>query len=159
MALVAPLVVGSGTSWFVFCIAAVALALDGFDGWLARRQGNASSFGARFDMEVDSLLALVLAVSAALGSGTGAAAILLGLPRYIFAAAGWAFPWMCRDVPARYSRKVVCVLQLGALIALQAPVLPDGVALVLVPVVIALLTASFAMDVAWLWRHRACAKH
>jgi phosphatidylglycerophosphate synthase len=157
-ALVAPLVASSGTSWFVFGIATIALTLDGFDGWLARRQGKASNFGARFDMEVDSLLALLLALSAALGSGAGVAAILLGLPRYIFAAAGWAFPFMRRDVPERFSRKVVCVLQLGALIALQAPILPDGVALVLVPVVTALLAASFAVDVAWLWRRRSCSQ-
>ena len=39
-------------------------ALDGVDGWLARRSGIASAFGARFDMEIDALLILVLAVLA-----------------------------------------------------------------------------------------------
>jgi phosphatidylglycerophosphate synthase len=156
MVLVAPLVAGSGASWFVFGVATIALTLDGFDGWLARRHGKASTFGARFDMEVDSVLALILAASAALGSGAGAAAILLGLPRYIFAAAAWAFPWMRREVPERLSRKCVCVLQLGALIALQAPILPDSVATILVPVVAGGLAVSFAVDVVWLWRRRAC---
>ena len=33
----------------------VALSLDGVDGWLARREGLVSAFGARFDMEVDAL--------------------------------------------------------------------------------------------------------
>ena len=37
------------------------LALDGLDGWAARRQGLVSAFGARFDMEVDALLILALA--------------------------------------------------------------------------------------------------
>jgi hypothetical protein len=99
-------------------------------------------------------LALILALSAATGSGAGAVAILLGLPRYIFAAALWFFPWMRRDVPERFSRKVVCVVQLGALIALQAPILPirrpwpgaNGVAV---------FAWSFAVDLAWLWRRRA----
>jgi len=40
------------------------LVLDGLDGWLARRAGLASPFGAHFDMEVDALL--VLTVSAEL---------------------------------------------------------------------------------------------
>ena len=88
-ALVAPLLAGAGASWAVFAVAVIALSLDGFDGWLARRQGYVSDFGARFDMEVDSMLALVLATSAAIASGAGAIAILLGLPRYLFAVAGW----------------------------------------------------------------------
>lgn len=50
-ALVAPLVSGSGAQWGVLMVAAVALALDGVDGWLARRQHLVSQFGARFDME------------------------------------------------------------------------------------------------------------
>jgi hypothetical protein len=52
--LVAPLISGAQPSWAVFAVAVVALGLDGFDGWLARRQGYVSDFGARFDMEVDS---------------------------------------------------------------------------------------------------------
>lgn len=155
MALVAPLASGGGTSWFVFVVATVALTLDGVDGWFARRQGYASEFGARFDMEVDSLLAFILALNAALAGGAGTAAIVLGLPRYIFVAAAWAAPWMRRNVPERFSRKVVCVAQLGALIALQAPILPGGIAQALVPAVAALLVWSFARDVAWLWRRRA----
>jgi phosphatidylglycerophosphate synthase len=153
--LVAPLVAGASPSWIVFTVATVALMFDGVDGWLARRHGHISAFGARFDMEVDSALALILALSAAMISGAGAVAILLGLPRYIFAAALWFFPWMRRDVPERFSRKVVCVVQLGALIALQAPILPDPVAVALVPTVIAVIAWSFAVDLAWLWRRRA----
>ncbi|MEM7753800.1 MAG: CDP-alcohol phosphatidyltransferase family protein, partial [Pseudomonadota bacterium] len=36
--LVAPLLAGVGPSWAFFALAAVALSLDGIDGWLARRQ-------------------------------------------------------------------------------------------------------------------------
>lgn len=155
MALVASLLAGGGASWAVFAVAVIALVLDGFDGWLARRQGLVSDFGARFDMEVDSALALVLAVSAALASGAGTLAILLGLPRYLFAIAAWRLTWMRRELPERQSRKVVCVLQLGALIALQAPILPAPLAMALVPLVAAALAWSFALDLAWLWRRRA----
>jgi phosphatidylglycerophosphate synthase len=152
--LVAPLISGAQPSWAVFAVAVVALGLDGFDGWLARRQGYVSDFGARFDMEVDSLLALVLSASAAVVSGLGPVAILLGLPRYAFAAAAWRLPWMHRPLPPRFSRKVVCVLQLGALIALQAPILPVGLAVALVSLAAAALAWSFAVDIAWLWRRR-----
>src|SRR5262245_48079916 len=43
-------------------LAVVALVLDGVDGWIARRTGTVSEFGARFDMEVDAFLILVLSV-------------------------------------------------------------------------------------------------
>lgn len=154
-ALAAPLLAGGGASWPVFAVASVALALDGVDGWLARRQGLASEFGARFDMEVDAALALLLAVNAVAGSEAGALALLLGLPRYVFAAAAAVLPWLRGDLPERLSRKGVCVLQLGVLIALQAPILPGGAAMLLVPLAAGALAWSFAVDVLWLGRRRA----
>src|ERR1700755_3267841 len=41
-------------------IAGVVAALYGLDGYLARRTGMASAFGARFDMETDAAFLLVL---------------------------------------------------------------------------------------------------
>lgn len=154
-ALVAALLSGVGPSWAVFAVAAIALSLDGLDGWLARRQGLASEFGARFDMEVDSAFALVLALNAAVGPDTGWAVVVLGLPRYLFGAAGYALPWIRRDLPARFSRKTVCVLQLAVLIVLQVPVTLPLLTTVLVPLVAGLLVWSFVKDAMWLWRHRA----
>jgi phosphatidylglycerophosphate synthase len=153
-ALIAPLVAGSGPSWTIFAVAAIALSLDGIDGWLARRQGYTSAFGARFDMEVDSALARVLALSAAVTTGLGLFAVVLGVPRYAFGVARLALPWMRRDLPDRFSRKVACVVQLAALIALQLPVLPAWVALPVAALATAVLGASFASDVVWLWRRR-----
>lgn len=152
--LLAPLVAGAGLSWAIFAIAAVALSFDGFDGWLARRHGRVSEFGARFDMEVDSVLAIILALNAAIFGPAGAVAILLGLPRYVFGAAAWVFPWICGALPPRFSRKVVCVVQLAVLIALQAPILPVGLAMALVITAAAALAWSFALDLRWLRRHR-----
>ena len=51
----------SAVLWGVTVAAIAALALDGVDGPLARASGLASAFGARYDMEIDALLALVLA--------------------------------------------------------------------------------------------------
>ena len=50
---------GSRVVAWVFIVAAVS---DVLDGWLARRHGTAADFGARFDMETDALLILLLSV-------------------------------------------------------------------------------------------------
>ena len=44
-------------------IASAAIMLDGADCWAARRQGLASVFGARFDIEVDAFAISVLAIA------------------------------------------------------------------------------------------------
>ena len=153
-ALIVPLVSGQGPGWGIFAVAVTALSLDGFDGWLARRQGLASGFGARFDMEEDSVLALVLALLAWSGGAAGWVVIVLGLPRYLFALAALALPWLRRPVPDVMSRKAVCVLQLGTLIALQAPFLPGTIGMALVVASAVALAWSFGRDVSWLWRAR-----
>lgn len=153
-ALLAPLIAGSAPSWTFFAIATLALTLDGIDGWLARRQNLVSEFGARFDVEVDSLLALVLALNAAFNADVGLAVILLGLPRYAFAVATFAFPWLRGPLPERFSRKVICVVQLATLILLQAPAFPHVIASLLTPVAAIALAWSFAVDILHLWRSR-----
>ena len=49
-------------AWGVVVLATVAALLDAVDGWLARREQIASAFGARFDMETDAFLILVLSL-------------------------------------------------------------------------------------------------
>ncbi len=153
--LVSPGAHSVATQWAVFAIATVALALDGVDGWLARREGRVSSFGARFDMEVDSVLALILALNVWAAGTAGVLVLVIGLPRYVFLAASVALPWLNRALPDRFSRKAVCVLQVGALILLQLPILPYVAAMALIALVAAALLWSFGRDVVWLWRHRA----
>jgi phosphatidylglycerophosphate synthase len=151
--LVGLLVAGDPRPYVVIGIAVVALSLDGVDGRLARRQGLASRFGAGFDMEVDSLFGLVLAALAASGPA-GPLALLLGLPRYVFGAAAAVAPWLDGPLPERFSRKVVCVVQLIALIVLQLPWLPVWSAVGLTIVAAALVAWSFALDIAHLRRVR-----
>ncbi|WP_322409807.1 lysylphosphatidylglycerol synthase domain-containing protein [Microbacterium invictum] len=144
--LLAVLFAGGGHPVAVIAVSIVALSLDGVDGYLARRQGLSSRFGAGFDMEVDSAFALVLALLAGLGPA-GPLAIVLGLPRYLFGAAALAYPWLNGSTAPRYSRKVICVLQLIALIALQLPVLPAPAAIAIVIVTAGLLAWSFGVDI------------
>jgi phosphatidylglycerophosphate synthase len=152
-ALLAPLA-GQPNPWAVFAVATIAFALDGADGWLARHKGRVSAFGARFDLEVDSGLALILALNAWAAGTVGAVVLLIGLPRYVFAVAGVGLKWLQDPLPPRFSRKAVCVVQLGAVIVLQIPILPPVLATPLVIAVTLALLWSFGRDVAWLWRHR-----
>lgn len=157
-AMVLALLVMLGTGpqgWDVLAVAALALCLDGVDGWLARSRGLVSAFGARFDMETDAALALVLAAHVWLGGMTGPEVLLLGLMRYGFVAAFWPFPWLAAPLPERFGRKVVCVIQIAALILLQVPGLLPAVAQAVAWAAVVALVWSFGRDALWLWRHRA----
>jgi phosphatidylglycerophosphate synthase len=134
----------------------VALALDGVDGQVARRTGSTTKLGARFDMEVDAFLILVLSVFVA---GTfGWWTIAMGAFRYAFVAASWAWPWLNAPLPPKFSRKVVAAAQGVVLVVATASLLPDAVALVALAAALGSLTWSFGRDVQWLWaaecRHR-----
>jgi phosphatidylglycerophosphate synthase len=128
-----------------------ALALDAVDGWVARRTGTISELGARFDMEVDAFLLLVLSVYVA--PALGYWVIAIGALRYGFVAAGWVLPWMRATLPYRYWRKVVTA-SAGIALAVAASGLLPAIDGLLVAAALALLLESFARDTIWLVRHR-----
>lgn len=131
-------------------VAAVALALDGVDGQVARRTGTSSALGARFDMEVDAFLILVLSIFAATQYGWWALAI--GAFRYLFVAASWALPWLNAPLPPRFGRKVVAAQQGVMLAVVASGVLPAWLSVVALAVALASLSWSFGRDIAWLHR-------
>jgi phosphatidylglycerophosphate synthase len=131
----------------------VALVLDAVDGPVARRTGTVSALGARFDMEVDSFLVLLLGVYVAHTLGLWVLAI--GSVHYVLVVARRALPWLRRPVPPRYWCKVVAAVQAIVLIVVTAGVVPRAVAVPALVVVAALLAESFGREVWWLWRgHR-----
>src|SRR4051812_31016606 len=132
-------------------VAGVALALDGVDGQVARRTGNTTALGARFDMEIDAFLILVLSVYA--GDRFGWWTVALGAYRYLFVAASWALPWLTAALPHRFSRKVVAALQGVVLALVTANLLPAVLAEGALVVALASLTWSFGQDTLWL--HKA----
>ena len=140
--------------WSIPALAALCLALDGVDGWLARRSGLASRFGARFDMEVDCLFALALALLVFESGKVGGWVLGLGLVRYVFWAASFVAPWLAAPLPERRSRKVICVAQIATLIALVTPLIQPPLASPLAAAVLACVVWSFLVDVAYLWRAR-----
>jgi len=141
--------------WAVFVIAIVAFASDGLDGWLARRAGLSSVFGARFDMEADALLGAVLALVLLTHDTVGPAILVLGFSRYAFVAAGWVWPVLRGDLPESYRRKVICVVQIAALIALTCPLTPQAITPWIGGGAAGLLLYSFAVDVSLLMRRRS----
>ncbi|MEM6635086.1 MAG: CDP-alcohol phosphatidyltransferase family protein [Pseudomonadota bacterium] len=138
--------------WLFFALSSVAFALDGFDGWLARRSGLVSSFGARFDMETDAALAAVLALWILMGGTTGPDILVLGFARYVFVVAALALPALQRELPQAFRRKAICVFQIGTLMALVLPVTPPWIAPPLSALAAVLVLMSFAVDTVWLVR-------
>jgi phosphatidylglycerophosphate synthase len=130
-------------------LAAVALALDAVDGWVARRTNTVSALGSRFDMEVDAFLILMLSIS--VSRFAGAWVLAIGFARYAMFAAGLALPWLALPVPKRYWRKVVAAVQGIVLTAATAQFLPAPVITIALAAAMALLAESFGRDVWWLW--------
>ena len=141
-------------AWFVVGTAVAATVLDGVDGWAARRFGEASAFGARFDMEVDAALIMALSVLAGRWDKAGAWVLLSGLLRYLFVAAGWIWPWMSRPLEPKRRRQTVCVIQIVALIASVSPLFVRPQSAAIAAVALAVLVWSFAVDVRWLLHRR-----
>ncbi len=140
-----------GSVWPLVVIAAVALAMDAVDGKVARRTGTASEFGARFDMEVDAFLILVL--SAFVATELGWWVLAIGAMRYVFVAAGRFLPWLRAPLPPRMSSKAVAAAQ--GIVLVVACVLPQVPATALTGVALAALLWSFGHDTRWLYVRRA----
>ncbi len=134
-------------------LGAVALALDGVDGRIARRTGTVSELGARFDGEVDAYLILVLSLGLSADLGWWVAAA--GVTRYAFLVAGWVLPMFARPLPYRYWRKVVTAAAGLVLLVAISGLLPGPVNVIGVLIVLALLAESFGRDIAWLYHRGA----
>ena len=146
---VTALLLSGAPKLLVVTIAAVALAMDGVDGQIARRTGTATAFGARFDMEIDAFLILVLSIAAAAEYGWWALAI--GAFRYLFLAAAWVAPWLNAPLPPKFSRKVVAAQQGVMLAVVVSGLLPGWLAVAALLIALGSLTWSFGRDIAWLY--------
>jgi phosphatidylglycerophosphate synthase len=138
-------------------VGGAATALDGVDGWLARRTGLASAFGARFDMETDALLIQVLSILVWQHGKAGAWVLLSGLMRYVFVACGWVWPWLARQLFPSTRRKTICVIQLAGLIVALLPWIEHPVSAWIAAASLGALAYSFFVDCFWLWQHREIA--
>jgi len=149
---VQPMLLTNALAWLIIALGTIAMVLDGVDGWVARQSATSSPFGARFDMELDSFLMLVLSILVWRSGKVGAWAILVGLPRYLYVAAGWVWPMLRGELPHRVRRKAVCVAQGVLLLVCLGPIIPPALATAAAAAALALLVWSFAIDIHWLAR-------
>lgn len=150
---------GPTMRWFWVVGALGALALDGVDGRLARRLGQASAFGARFDMETDAVTVLGLSLLVWLCDQAGAWVLATGLMRYMFVGGSRIWPALAAPLPPRKRRQAICVVQVAALILAVVPGVPSEWASPLCLLGLAALVYSFAVDIAWLLAGRAGEKN
>jgi phosphatidylglycerophosphate synthase len=153
-ALVAALI-GEPASWTAAAAAStvvvVLTVLDGVDGWLARRSGMVSAFGARFDMEIDAVLVLAASILVWQHGKAGAWIVAGGLLRYAFAAAGWCLPRMARPLrPTRRARTIAVVHLIGLSTAL-APFVTRPYSSIAAGLTLLALIWSFAVDARRSW--------
>jgi phosphatidylglycerophosphate synthase len=95
----------------------LCLTLDGVDGLVARARGEASAFGARFDVETDAAMLVVLCVAVAALGIAGWWVLAIGAMRYGYVALSLVAPVLRTPLPYRYSAKVIAVVQAVALLA------------------------------------------
>jgi len=145
-----PFAVDQGLGWLLAGAATAALLLDGVDGWIARRSGMVSKFGADFDLEVDCLFVLALSLLVYAAGRAGPWVLSNGLIRYVFVGAGWLWPILAAPLQPLRRRKVICVIQGAVLIATLVPIVPEEAAPPICLAALALLFYSFGADVVWL---------
>ncbi|MFC8516970.1 CDP-alcohol phosphatidyltransferase family protein [Streptomyces sp. NPDC057257] len=131
-------------------LTAVALILDGVDGKVARATGTSTPLGARFDMEVDAFLILVLSVYVSMRLGPWV--LLIGAMRYAFVAAARVYPWLNAPLFPSTARKTVAAMQGICLLLAASGFLPHIATFTVTALALTTLTWSFGRDIHWLYR-------
>jgi phosphatidylglycerophosphate synthase len=128
-------------------VIALVFTLDGLDGRLARRLDASSLQGARFDVEADGYLVLVVCSLHAL-AGLGGWVLIGGLLRYAYVLARWRFRG--RDEPRLpFARYAFCAALTALTLALVAP---GALGPALAALGTAILIASFSRSFLWTFR-------
>jgi phosphatidylglycerophosphate synthase len=141
---------GGAPSFALAALVLGLLVLDGVDGWLARRTGKASEFGAHFDMEVDALMVLTVELALWQGAGFGAWILITGLLRYAYVLALALVPGRRGELPpSRFGRYAFGALMLGLIAALASP---NAIGTFAAALGTALVSASFARAFRWSYR-------
>lgn len=150
-ALAAVMIVTPQTHAWVASMAGLVYTFDGVDGWVARRRGEESSFGATFDMETDSYTVMLLSTYLAVERDFGVWVLAFGAIRYVYVLARAAA--VSRDVAIRdrrstWGRWVYTFVLVGLAVACVPAW--QAVALPLLAATLVLLVSSFAPDFAGL---------
>ncbi|MCM2971698.1 CDP-alcohol phosphatidyltransferase family protein [Larsenimonas suaedae] len=140
-------------------LALIALCLDGVDGWVARRKGESSPLGARFDMELDAAFILLLSFSVIQLDKAGVWVLMIGGMRYLFILASLWLPALKKPLYDSWRRKAICVVQVLALMVCLVPLVSASVSAWLAALALLLLVYSFAVDTHWLLQQPGQSRH
>jgi len=135
--------------------AALALvwSLDGIDGWIARRDGLASPFGATFDMEADALLVLIADLQLWQRGRFDAWVLISGLLRYTYVLALAIRPAPAGHVPrSRFGRAAFVALLVGLTAGFARQ---DAAGTLLAALGTAAVAVSFTRSFLWSYRRPA----
>ena len=111
--------------WPTIGVVTLVAVLDGVDGWLARRSGMESAFGARFDMETDAALILVLSDSCVAARQGRRVGVDVRPDAVCVRGAGWLLPWLAEPLRSTWRGKTIAVVQyIGLRVALAPIVMP-----------------------------------
>jgi phosphatidylglycerophosphate synthase len=122
-------------------------ALDGVDGWLARRDDRASSFGAHYDMETDASFLLVLSVGLFEWHLAGAWVLFAGTLRYSYVLTLFLARRAHREAPRSRLGRYVFGLVVTAFTLAFWPA--QAISQPLTAAATSLLTYSFARSFYW----------
>ena len=136
--------------WVLAAALAAVWALDGIDGWIARRHGLASAFGDAFDKETDALLILVADVQLWQRGRFGVWILTTGLLRYAYILALAIAPPPAGHVPRSGGARLAFLALVAGLTAGFAWAGTAGTALAALGT--AAVTASFAHSFFWSYR-------
>jgi len=140
-------------------IAAMVLGsfvLDGADGWLARRTGSASTFGAHFDMETDALLILIATQELWQRGALGIWILTSGLLRYLYVLYRAILPKRALPMPrSRFGRAAISGLAIGIVLAFT---FPNPLGAIAAGAGTLLVGMSFARSFYWTWLSLTSAK-
>jgi len=125
----------------------LVFALDGVDGWVARRTGRASELGARFDMETDALFVLVCALGLYACERLGAYVLVPGVLRYAYVLALALVPRLRREAPRSLLGRYAFALMVLSFAASAWPLSRQHALLAVVASLC--IVASFARSVYW----------
>lgn len=141
-----------GLNWSAVVVGSLALALDGLDGFVARRT-QVTEAGAGFDETVDALFILILAL--ALVPLWGWWTVLPGMYYYVFRFITAFRPQWQQRLPFSQMRKVVAAAQGILLITAASPLAQahDWIGFGAAGLALTALTWSFGRDIVWLERH------
>ena len=137
-------------TWLLVYVGTIALALDGIDGWIARRLRLHSLFGARFDLEVDAAFIFILSLLVWDFGKVGAWVLAGGAMRYLFVLGGCAIRALRQPLPPSRRRQIACVIQTATLLFSLSPDVQPIIAGSANGVALTLLIMSFGRDVNFL---------